>query len=114
VCREGDDFAFDSCQSFNDDVTALCTKIERDFLRALFGGCSTPISALAQVTNGEMYLQGNVISPDGKQKVSIEKKIPLADAGNLGITAAKDILLNGGQEIVERIRKNGLTSNGEV
>jgi hydroxymethylbilane synthase len=114
VCREGDDPALDACHSFNDDATALCTKIERDFLNALLGGCSTPISALALARDGEIYLQGNILSPDGKRKLSIEKRIPLADAANLGVTAAKDILLNGGQDIVDRIRKNGLTANGEV
>jgi hydroxymethylbilane synthase len=104
----------ESCQSFNDDVTALCTKIERDFLSTLLGGCSTPISALAQTANGEIRLRGNIIGPDGKQKADIEKRIPLADASNLGVTAAKEILLNGGQAIVDSIRKKGLNSNGEV
>jgi hydroxymethylbilane synthase len=41
VCREGDHFAFDCCQPGNDIDTAICTKIERDFLRTLMGGCST-------------------------------------------------------------------------
>ena len=54
VCREKDDYTFDSCQTFNDEDTALCTKIERDFLRTLLGGCSTPISALATIRNGEI------------------------------------------------------------
>jgi hydroxymethylbilane synthase len=31
----------------NDEATALCTQIEKDFLRVLMGGCATPISALA-------------------------------------------------------------------
>ncbi|HET7898822.1 MAG TPA: hydroxymethylbilane synthase [Flavisolibacter sp.] len=114
VCREGDDVAFDACQSFNNDATALCTKIERDFLRALMGGCSTPISALAEVRDGEVIMRGNVVSPDGKKKAEVEKRIALADAANLGMTAAKEILLNGGQEIVDRIRKKGLTADGEA
>jgi len=114
VCREGDGFAFEACQSFNDDATALCTSIERDFLSALMGGCSTPISALAEVQDGSVHFKGNIVSPDGKQKAAIEKTIALADAGNLGMLAAKEILLTGGQPIVDNIRKKGLTSNGEV
>lgn len=113
VCREGDDRAFEACQSFNDDATALCTKIERDFLRALMGGCSTPISALAELQDGTVYINGNVVSPDGKEKAEVEKSMALAGASNLGMTAAKEILLNGGQAIVDRIRKNGLTTDGE-
>lgn len=114
VCREEDDYTFDSCQSFNDEATALCTKIERDFLSALLGGCSTPISALAEIKNGEVIFNGNVVSPDGKQKTEIKKTTALADAANLGMTAAKEILLKGGDVIIERIRTKGLTTNGEA
>jgi hydroxymethylbilane synthase len=114
VCREDDDFAFQSCQSFNDDATALCAKIERDFLSGLLGGCSTPISALAKIKGEEIIFKGNIVSPDGKDKVEIEKTIALASASNLGFTAAKEILLKGGDPIVQRIRNKGLTTNGEV
>jgi hydroxymethylbilane synthase len=114
VCRKNEDFAFENCQSFNDEATALCTKIERDFLSALMGGCSTPISALAEVKNGEVFFKGNIVSPNGKQKAEVEKTIALEDAAELGFIAAKEILLNGGQNIADRIRTKGLTTNGEV
>lgn len=114
VCREGDDYAWKSCQDFHDDATSLCTKIERDFLSALMGGCSTPISALARLIEGQIYFSGNIVSPDGTQKAEIEKIIPLAEASDLGFMAAKEIMLNGGRPLVERIRNKGLTSNGEV
>lgn len=107
VCREDDDYAFESCQTFNDKDTALCTKIERDFLSGLMGGCSTPISALAEIKNGEVWFKGNMVSPDGKQKAEIEKTIALADASNIGFVAAKEILLKGGGLIAERIRNKG-------
>jgi hydroxymethylbilane synthase len=114
VCREGDDYAFESCQSFNDKATALCTKIERDFLTALMGGCSTPISALAEVKSEEINFKGNIVSPDGKKKVEVKKTIAFADASDLGFIAAKEILAAGGQPIVHLIRNKGLTTNGEV
>ena len=114
VCRDGDDMALQSCQSFNDEATALCVKIERDFLSALMGGCSTPISGLAEVKGNEVYFQGNIVSPDGKQKAKVEKTVALAEASNLGVAAANEILLNGGQELVNRIRNKGLTTDGEV
>lgn len=114
VCREEDDVAFEACQSFNDEATALCTKIERDFLSALMGGCSTPISALAELSGDEVVMKGNVVSPNGKEKVAVEKRLALADAANLGITAAREILLNGGDAIVARIRRKGLTADDEA
>jgi hydroxymethylbilane synthase len=114
VCREGDDMTLNACQSFNDEATALCTKIERDFLSALMGGCSTPISALAEVRGNEVHLQGNVITPDGKEKAEVDKMVALAEASNLGLMAAREILLNSGQAIVDRIRQKGLTADEEV
>lgn len=114
VCREGDGVAFESCRSFNDETTALCTNIERDFLSALMGGCSTPISALAEVEDGRVYLRGNVVSPDGKTKAEVEKTVARADASGLGQAAAKEILRNGGSVIVDRIRKKGLTADEEA
>jgi hydroxymethylbilane synthase len=114
VCREEDDYVLQACRSFNDEPTAVCTRIERDFLRALMGGCSTPISAFAEIKNGDVYLRGNVVSPDGKDKAEVEKKIGLTGASNLGAVAAREILLNSGQSIVDRIRKKGLASDEEV
>jgi hydroxymethylbilane synthase len=114
VCREDDDHAFNACQPFNHESTALCTKIERDFLSGLLGGCSTPISALAEVKDEEIIFKGNVVSPDGMQKEEIERSISLSNAANFGFSVAKEILLNGGDAIVKRIRNKGLTANDEV
>jgi hydroxymethylbilane synthase len=107
VCRENDAFAFESCNKFNHTDTALCTKIERDFLRTLLGGCSTPISALAEVKNNSLVFQGNIVSTDGKQKQEIEKTVAIYDANDFGVTAANELLENGGQAIVNAIRQKG-------
>ncbi|HEV2355585.1 MAG TPA: hydroxymethylbilane synthase, partial [Puia sp.] len=48
ACRSDDEETSKRCEALNDPESALCTKIERDFLRTLLGGCSTPISALAE------------------------------------------------------------------
>jgi hydroxymethylbilane synthase len=114
VCRDGDEVAFDACQSFNDEATALCTKIERDFLSALMGGCSTPISALAEIREGKVFLNGNVLSPDGKQKAEVEMRMPVAEAGMLGLMAADKVLAEGGLEIIHKIRNKGLADEGKA
>jgi hydroxymethylbilane synthase len=104
ACRENDKYAFDACQLFNDEHTALCTAIERDFLRALLGGCSTPISALASIVNDQVHFEGNILSLDGKEKATIEKTIAIINSNNLGSIAAKELLANGGQVIADQIR----------
>ena len=104
VCRNDDADTLHACLHFNDDQTALCTKIERDFLRALSGGCSTPISALASVTNNEVCFKGNILSVDGTEKVDVEKTVVVDGAGNLGKAAAEELLNKGGKKIAEQIR----------
>lgn len=103
VCREEDDFCFTACKNFNDIETALCTKIERDFLRKLMGGCSTPISALAVIQKDEIIFKGNVLSLDGKEKIEVEERADILGGFGLGIHAGTIALQNGGQKIIEGI-----------
>lgn len=104
VCRKEDDFSLEACRHFNHTDTALCTTIERDFLRILLGGCSTPISALAQVMGDTIYFRGNILSVDGKEKVEIEKTMNRNAAVNLGSTSAEEILNKGADKITDAIR----------
>jgi len=104
ACRDKDTYSFEACQLFNDEGTALCTAIERDFLRALLGGCSTPISALATIVNGQVHFEGNILSLNGKEKATIEKTIAINNSNNLGVIAAKELLANGGQVIADQIQ----------
>jgi hydroxymethylbilane synthase len=107
ACKEGDSYSFDACRQLNDADTELCTKVERDFLRALLGGCSTPISALAEIKNNELIFKGNILSIDGKDKLAIEKRISIKDNQDLGTKAAHELLNNGGQKIADSIRNGG-------
>jgi hydroxymethylbilane synthase len=104
VCGKQDQSAFEACQLLNDEPTALCTKVERDFLSALMGGCSTPISAHANITGDELHFRGEILSLDGQQKASLDTKIQLDQAYNYGKTAADQILAQGGQAIVDAMK----------
>lgn len=104
ACRQNDHASFETAFQLNDITTAACTKIEKDFLRVLMGGCTTPISALAVIENDTVLFRGNILSLDGKQKAEIEKKVPLTAVDNLGELCAKELLANGGQQIIELIR----------
>ena len=103
VCKQNDVFALHACSHFNDEETALCTQTEKDFLRQLMGGCSTPISALAQINDGQLTFKGNIFSLDGLKRVDIEKTVLVTAAANIGLEAAKELLDIGGREIFESI-----------
>lgn len=113
VCRESEPAVQTACALLNDADTAICVKIERDFLRALMGGCSTPISALAQMVQSEsldhkkeIFFRGNLLSVDGSKKVEIEKFVSLEHAANIGATLAAAILNDGGQAILDELHSN--------
>src|SRR5207237_8987180 len=107
VCRNEDNNVLEVCNRFNDVDTALCTKIERDFLRRLLGGCSTPISALAVIENGYVHFRGSILSPDGRNKVEIEKTVNIHAADDIGKLAGRELLINGGQQIADSMKHAG-------
>ena len=103
VCGDNDTFTFDACHLLNHEYTALCTSVEREFLRTLMGGCSTPISAHATVNGTDLHFRGEILSLDGLHKASIEKTIPTSLAKDFGSQAAEMLLKEGGQSILDSI-----------
>jgi hydroxymethylbilane synthase len=114
VCREGDNEVLEACEPLNDRDTAFCTKIEREFLRALLGGCSTPISALAEIEDGDVYFRGQILSLDGRQKVEVERILPVDKADHIGTEAAEELLANGGREIADSISHGSKKSTEQL
>lgn len=107
VCKAEDNYCLEACTNFHDADTALCAQVERDFLRALMGGCSTPISGLAKVVNSNVIFEGSILTVDGSKKKEIRKEVPVDSAGWLGTTAAEELLQGGGQAILDSIRNGG-------
>lgn len=103
VCRDEDDTILKMCATLNDEETAMCTKIEKDFLRVLMGGCSTPIGALAIKKMDKIIFKGNICSLDGKEIINLEKEILISELENAGTIAGKEILQMGGSPIIEKI-----------
>ena len=105
VCRENDEYSYQSCQTLNHEDTALCTKIERDFLNTLMGGCSTPISALAEIKNDQVLFRGNICSRDGQLKAELEIQLEKENALTAGVRMANEILKQpSASKIVQDIR----------
>lgn len=105
VCREDAPEIREALAPLNDPDTARCTAIERDFLSALLGGCSTPISAYAQTRDGKLLFQGNIASPDGRDIAGITKEAPLSEAETLGRHAAAALLERGGKAVLDQITR---------
>jgi len=51
-----------------------------------------------------ILFRGNILSPDGKEKVETVLSVPKSMAGELGQQAARDILQKGGQPILDKFK----------
>ena len=65
------------------------------------------ISALAEIEDEELYFRGHILSIDGREKVEIEKILPMDRAAGLGKIAAEELLDRGGKAIADSIRSAG-------
>ncbi|GGA68780.1 hydroxymethylbilane synthase [Flavobacterium palustre] len=108
VAMADDDYTLDAVSQLNDIETEVCTYIERQFLRTLEGGCTAPIGALAKYNEDEdtIHFDGVLFSLDGKQKIEINKVVDISEWKKLGFYSAKEILENGGTELMAAIKTN--------
>ncbi|HVZ25993.1 MAG TPA: hydroxymethylbilane synthase [Sediminibacterium sp.] len=104
AAREGDKAILETLSALNDPDTALCTKLEKDFLKALMGGCATPISALAQLQGDLVQFEGNLLNLSGTRCLEIRLSAHRSVADNLGQQAAEQLLSQGAHEILATVR----------
>ncbi len=104
TCRKEDKDMLSICSQINDADSQICAKIERDFLRGLMGGCSSPIAALAQIKEKTVHFQGRILSLDGSESQDIQGEAPLAEAHDLGQRMAERLLKSGADRILNQIR----------
>lgn len=107
VVAHANDFeVINAVSQLNHIETEICTHIERQFLRTLEGGCTAPIGALATYDekSDTIKFQGVLLSIDGKQKIGVEQDFDILEWKKLGYTLAKEILENGGNELMAEIK----------
>ena len=102
VGRKNDSATIDTCVNLNHIPTQICTQAERDFLRLLHGGCSTPISAYATISGNEINFKGNITSPDGSESISVELKSSATNFADIARDAAEQIISKGGKDLLKK------------
>ena len=106
LAMQNDEFCKETVAELNDLETDICTYIERQFLKTLEGGCTAPIGALATFGDDEILFKGILLSVDGKQKMEIERTVPIQEWKKLGFHLAQEILNNGGAELMKQIKES--------
>ena len=130
-CRDGDDEVLKLLAPLNDDKARIRLIAERALNRHLDGGCQVPIAAYAVLqmadetdanndNNGDngnndngnvLWLRGRVGQADGSKLLKAEKRVTLvgtqdeqeAQANQLGIDVANNLLADGAGEILSAI-----------
>jgi hydroxymethylbilane synthase len=105
VTLEKDAYCTEAVSKLNHEPSRICTQIERDFLRKLEGGCTAPIGALAEFVGDDIQFKGCLFSLDGSEKIEVAKVISLDNYTKAGKEAAIELLANGGEALMMRIKK---------
>lgn len=80
--REQDERVAAICHALNDEATFQCVTAERSFLRAMGGGCQTPVGACAQIVGPQLQLRA--VSFLGSAVRRADGRAPISDAAALG------------------------------
>ena len=113
VALEEDTFVHEACAALNHEPTEICTRLEREFLNKLEGGCTAPIGALAKIEEQEVHLAGVLLSTDGSKKLEAEFTAPLGKHGNLGKDCANSILSRGGKRLMSELQKSEIKNSDQ-
>lgn len=110
-CRADDEAVLSLLAPLNDNDARIRLMAERALNRHLEGGCQVPIAAFAELTDGKLWLRGRVGQTDGSVLLKAEQTIALsgsqaqqeAQAHELGIAVAKQLLEQGANQILNAI-----------
>ncbi len=106
VAMHDDDYCREAVGKLNHFDSQICTQVERDFLRTLEGGCTAPIGSLATINDNKIVFEGALFSIDGKDKIGIQKETQIDLYQDFGELCAREILANGGTEVMRQIRSS--------
>lgn len=105
MVREDDEALINITSEFNHSETALCTGIERELLNEMEAGCSAPVGAYAWIEDSKVIFQAVALKTDGSLQYDIEMTAPVKESNGLGRVAARKLLEQGADKLVEDLRK---------
>lgn len=102
-CRDADAEVLALIAPLMHQETDVCVRAERAFNAYLEGGCQVPIAGYATLQAGELTLQGRVGSVDGKVLLKAQVQGTPAQAEQLGVALAQDLLAQGAGELLKAL-----------
>ncbi|RVY22112.1 hydroxymethylbilane synthase [Helicobacter pylori] len=93
---------FITLQKLNDEKSAFCCRLEREFIKGLNGGCQIPIGVHASLMGDEVKIHAVLGLPNGKEVITKEKQGDKAKAFDLVQELLEAFLQSGAKEILEK------------
>lgn len=106
MVREDDKEMTDITSELDHPDSNLCTGIERELLNEMEAGCSAPVGAFAWIDDDRiLHLKAAALKTDGSLSYDIETSAPANEARGLGRKAARKLLEQGADKLVEEMKK---------
>ena len=86
----------------NDEQAVVASRIERDFIKELEGGCQVPIGVNAEILGTSVQIRAILGLPDGSEILQKSLNLPLNESQNAGILLAKEFIGKGAKELLKR------------
>ncbi|OPG66706.1 hydroxymethylbilane synthase [Helicobacter pylori] len=93
---------FITLQKLNDEESAFCCHLEREFIKGLNGGCQIPIGVHASLMGDKVKIQAVLGLPNGKEVITKEKQGDKTKAFDLVQELLEEFLQSGAKEILEK------------
>ncbi|MHC0053478.1 hydroxymethylbilane synthase [Actibacterium sp. D379-3] len=94
--RADDNRAAAMLEAIHDTATGQRLAAERAFLAALDGSCETPIGGLAELDGGSLRLRGEILRPDGSERLADSATGAIADGAEMGRALAEALKARAG------------------
>ncbi|WP_033622795.1 hydroxymethylbilane synthase [Helicobacter pylori] len=93
---------FSTLQKLNDEKSAFCCHLEREFIKGLNGGCQIPVGVHASLMGEEVKIQAILGLPNGEEVITKEKQGDKNKAFDLVQELLEEFLQSGAKEILEK------------
>jgi hydroxymethylbilane synthase len=106
--RKNDTLINAICHKLNHPQTNLSITSERAFMKTLQGGCQIPVGCYTQLTGNTITIIGFIASVDGLTYLKEQLSGSVEQAETLGQQLAETLLNKGGEDILKKIRNEGM------
>lgn len=86
----------------NDEQAVVASRIERDFIKELEGGCQVPIGINAEIANNAITIRAILGLPDGSEILQEKKKLAFNESKDAGKILAQEFINKGAKELLKR------------